>query len=92
MMVTLAFFIILPVMWQIPICLITAELTTTLQVSAPRSWTRRWYLRISPLLRSGLDRLDHHPDDRYIRLIRIHCTGCPVKHPGGFAPALPTLL
>lgn len=85
MMVTLAFFIILPVMWQIPICLITAELTTTLQVGAPRSWTRRWYLRVSPLLRYGLDSLDHHPDDRYTRLICIHHTGCLVKHPGSLS-------
>lgn len=32
-MVSLGFFVILPVMWQLPICFITAELTTTFQVS-----------------------------------------------------------
>lgn len=31
-MVTLGFFVILPLFWQFPICLITAELTTTFQV------------------------------------------------------------
>lgn len=31
-MVTLGFFVILPLVWQLPICFITAELTTTLQV------------------------------------------------------------
>ncbi|CAM9862984.1 unnamed protein product [Pylaiella littoralis] len=30
-MVSLGFFVILPLMWQLPICLITAELTTTFQ-------------------------------------------------------------
>lgn len=31
-MVTLGFFVILPLVWQLPICFITAELTTTFQV------------------------------------------------------------
>ncbi|CAM9299754.1 unnamed protein product [Choristocarpus tenellus] len=30
-MVTLGFFVILPILWQIPICLVTAEMTTTFQ-------------------------------------------------------------
>ncbi|CAM9566562.1 unnamed protein product, partial [Hapterophycus canaliculatus] len=30
-MVTIGFFVILPLMWQLPICFITAELTTTFQ-------------------------------------------------------------
>lgn len=34
-MVSLGFFVILPLMWQLPICLITAELTTTFQVRMP---------------------------------------------------------
>lgn len=32
-MVTLGFFVVLPLVWQLPICFITAELTTTFQVS-----------------------------------------------------------
>lgn len=31
-MVTLGFFVILPLVWQLPICFVTAELTTTFQV------------------------------------------------------------
>lgn len=31
-MVTLGFFVVLPLVWQLPICFITAELTTTFQV------------------------------------------------------------
>lgn len=31
-MVTLGFFVVLPIVWQLPICFITAELATTFQV------------------------------------------------------------
>lgn len=36
-MVTIGFFVVLPLMWQLPICFITAELTTTFQVGVRTS-------------------------------------------------------
>lgn len=57
-MVTLGFFVILPLMWQLPICFITAELTTTFQVLK-----RPLFCRLSKLTppppRRELGMLDH---------------------------------